>query len=138
MSTAVVEEVSAADLKAACARDPLLGLRLFDIGCRELSRRVEFERRLRALSVEGRFASFLIEVGARLGKSKKPGVLVPLPIMRTEIANYLGFRTETACRILARWKKRGLIFTHDRREIEIADPAALREIAADLGAPNLS
>lgn len=138
MTAASVNVVTVEALGAACTKDSHLGLRLFSLSCRDLSRRIEVERRLRALSVEGRFARFLLEVGARMGKSRNAHIVVPLPIMRTEIANYLGFRTETACRILARWKKRGLISTEDRRVIEIKDVRAIGEIAGDLGAPNVS
>ena len=125
-------------LERACGRDPRLALRFAAAVRHELGRRVEDERRLRALSVEGRFAAFLIDLGRRMGKARDGGVLVPLPMMRTEIANYLGFRTETACRILARWKKRGLIASKGRHCIEVPDFAKLRVVADELGAPNVA
>ena len=47
-------------------------------------------------------------------------------MFRDEIANYLGTRTETICRVLNRWKDKGLIIMDSPRKLVIPDSALLQ------------
>lgn len=83
------------------------------------------ERELRSLSVEGRLANFLAHVSGRLGQRSSQGWELILPMTRAEIASYLALRTETVSRIMARWRREGLLELEGRSRILIKDRAAL-------------
>ena len=56
--------------------------------------------------------------------------VVPLPMGRTDIADYLGLTVETVSRNLSKLKSGGLIRLLDTYTVEILDPERLAEIAA--------
>ncbi len=51
---------------------------------------------------------------------------------RTDIASYLGLRTETLSRIIRRWRDRGLIDLESSRRVSIANVKQLEALAQDL------
>ena len=61
------------------------------------------------LSGEERVASFLIEVGLRLGTRSANGVSFEMPLSRTDVADYLALNADTLSRIMSRLKARGLV-----------------------------
>jgi CRP/FNR family nitrogen fixation transcriptional regulator len=75
-----------------------------------------------------RVACFLLEMDRRL---KQPTVIV-LPMIRTDIADYLGLTIETVSRSLSAFRDRGIIsFNGDRghREVILKDRTKLAEVA---------
>jgi CRP/FNR family transcriptional regulator len=113
--------------------DPELAAWLFQAACGDLSRRLEFEHRLRVLAVEGRFAALLAEFAKYLGEPREAGRVFSLPLLRAEVASYLGLRTETICRVLARWQKSGLITLEGRRTFVIRSLAEFEAMALGAG-----
>lgn len=62
-----------------------------------------------SLSGDERFASFLVELGLRLGTPGPAGVSFDVPLSRTDIADYLALNPDTLSRITSRFKARGLL-----------------------------
>lgn len=62
-----------------------------------------------ALSGDERFASFLVELGLRLGNPGPTGISFDVPLSRTDIADYLALNPDTLSRITSRFKSRGLL-----------------------------
>jgi CRP/FNR family nitrogen fixation transcriptional regulator len=58
-------------------------------------------------TAEERIASFLLAMAGRTERDRSG--LSPLPMNRTDIADYLGLRLETICRVLSRLKRAGAI-----------------------------
>jgi CRP/FNR family transcriptional regulator len=61
------------------------------------------------LSGEERVASFLIELGLRIGARSANGISFEMPLSRTDIADYLALNADTLSRIMSRLKARGLV-----------------------------
>ena len=116
----------------ACQADGRLAYQLFLAACQVLSERMEQSARLRSLSVEGRFAAFLLDAGGRIGTAQGPDLTLSLPMSRTDIASYLGLRTETLSRIIRRWRDRGLIRLESSRRVVIRDGKQLEALAQDV------
>lgn len=80
---------------------------------------------LGSLHAEARVAAFLLDLSNRYTAMGHPGPAFRLPMMRRDIANYLGLKVETVSRIFAILGREGCVRIH-RREVEILDEAALR------------
>lgn len=88
-------------------------------------------------SATEKLASFLLHLArrnARGGAATTPAV-VPLPMTRSDIADYLGLTTETVSRALARLRTRGTIALPTLRNVAVLRPRDLDALAggADLG-----
>lgn len=94
------------------------------------------ERELRSLCVDGRLANFLIFLSGRLGKKCEQGWEMILPMTRAEIASYLALRTETVSRIMARWRRQGLLELEGRSRVVIQDRPALAAMIWDSNVNN--
>jgi len=99
---------------------------LFETACAELTRRTARLRGYWFLPVKARLATFLFEIGDGIGEKSERGLAVHLPMYRDEIANYLGTRTETICRVLNSWKDKGLIVMESPRKLVIPDGVSLQ------------
>lgn len=75
-----------------------------------------------------RMAVFLINIGQRQAARGYASNCFQLRMMREEMGNYLGLTVESVCRLLARFRKNGLLRVTSR-EVEILDPQRLREVA---------
>ncbi len=120
-------------LHAVMRDDPDLAAWLFDTACANLLQHLDFEHRLRILAVEGRFAALMVRFANCLGRPYDGGRVFSLPLLRAELASYLGLRTETICRVLARWQKRGLLTLQGRRTFIIHSLADLESLALGAG-----
>lgn len=75
-------------------------------------------------------ASFLISLARRAGVEKRPGIVsVPLPMKLTDIGDHLGLAAETICRLMAQFRKRGLVAHGKAHWLDILDFEALEEVA---------
>ena len=79
-------------------------------------------------TAEQRVAAFLLYVHARIGS----GDVVRLPMTRREMGSYLRLATETVCRILTRFERKGWLSSADKR-ITLRDRAQLRLLAEPVG-----
>jgi CRP-like cAMP-binding protein len=75
-----------------------------------------------------RVASFLLEMAGRLEVC--PDGRIPLPMGRSDIADYLGLTTETVCRSLTEMRQLGLIRVQ-RTSIAILSHAGLVRASAE-------
>lgn len=117
--------VKVEDLDAGIERNPAFNRHL-------LQRTREALGRAMALSGEytadQRVAAFLLDVHARIGV----GDVIRLPMTRREIGSYLRLATETVCRVLTRFEKRGWLTSADKR-ITLHYQEALRDLAEPVG-----
>lgn len=80
-----------------------------------------------------RLTSFLYHVYQRAGFGGRGGAkLLPLPMSRTDIADYLGLTRETVSREFTRLRKSGLIRPHSLSVVEILDPHRMRSQAVEM------
>jgi CRP-like cAMP-binding protein len=71
-----------------------------------------------------RVAAFLLEMFERRERTK----FLDLPMLRIDIADYLGLTVETVCRTLSTFRRDGIISVPNPHRIELLDRGALEEI----------
>lgn len=79
--------------------------------------------------VERLVADFLMNIGQRFKERGLPHTPLKLPMMRQDLANYLGIAPETLSRVFNRFQNDGLVTIHGRH-ITLSDPSALAEISS--------
>ncbi|HEX7370343.1 MAG TPA: cyclic nucleotide-binding domain-containing protein [Rhodanobacteraceae bacterium] len=79
-------------------------------------------------SADERMAAFLIDLGDRYALRGLSGTQFRLSMARADIANYLRLAAETVSRVLGRFRTLKLIAI-EGRDVELLDPAKLRELA---------
>lgn len=131
LSQGQVETYPVEVLRKACANDGALAFGLFEAACRTLSSRLEQGAALRVHSVDRRFAQFLLEAARWIGAERGGGLVLTLPMSRTDIASYLGLRSETLSRVIRRWREQGLIELERSRRLLVRDVRRLEAIARD-------
>ena len=62
-------------------------------------------------SAEARAARLFLTLADRVGTRRAPGVFIPLPLSRQEIADLIGTTLETAIRLMSRWQKDDVVLT---------------------------
>lgn len=72
-----------------------------------------------------RIAAFLLDLRTRMGA----GPLVPLPMTRNDIADYLGLTVETISRTFTQLSRQGCILQDEPHHVRIADVLGLHAIA---------
>ncbi len=110
------------------ARTPHLEHELLGRARGELAAAQEQMLLLGRKSARERVASFLLAFARRLGR--EPGETVPLPMTRTDIADYLGLTIETVSRTLSGLRREGLIELVGKNGYRIRHAAALEAVAA--------
>jgi CRP/FNR family transcriptional regulator, anaerobic regulatory protein len=78
----------------------------------------------------GRLAMFIGLMAARRGRLARREPIVPLPMSRTDIADYLGLSLESVSRAAAELRRRGLVRFETPHLVRIVDAPALADIAA--------
>lgn len=86
-----------------------------------------------ALSGEERVATFLVEQALRLGRRTTTGIAFDMPMIREDIADYLGLNADTLSRLMSRIKARGLITFAGRGHALTRDFAALGALSPITG-----
>jgi len=112
-----------------------VGYRLFQTASAECLRSYEHGGLLRLLSVQGRFAIFLVEAISHLGQRDGRDIVLSVPMTRIDIASYLGLRTETLSRLISRWKQQGLISVDGRHIIVVHNFKRLQLLARNCSVP---
>jgi cAMP-binding proteins - catabolite gene activator and regulatory subunit of cAMP-dependent protein kinases len=82
-------------------------------------------------SADERMAAFLTDLGERYAARGFSGTHFQLSMSRGDMANYLRLAAETVSRVLSRFRAQKLIQI-DGRELQLLDPAGLREIGQAL------
>jgi CRP/FNR family transcriptional regulator len=111
---------------------PKLERQLLGMASHELAAAQDQMMLLGRKSARERVVSFLLMLSDALVRHGQPGNPVSLPMSRTDIADYLGLTIETVSRTLTQLKTQGLIELLDEKQVRLAKPAPLREIATGL------
>lgn len=85
------------------------------------------------MRAEQRFAVFLVNLAARYAARGYSSTQFQLRMSREDIGNYLGLTIESISRLLARFKKLGLLQV-EKRGITLLDPVRLKAMAAGTAA----
>lgn len=109
---------------------PRVAIEVIDIMARRLKSAHEMINQLSAHSVEKRIAHVLLKLAEKLGQQKEVGLLIQLPLSRTDLAEMVGTSTETASRVMSQFQKDGLVRS-GRRWVAITDREGLSAIEED-------
>lgn len=109
-------------LRSVCVAHPELALRIIEQNARLLYHHTEQIDWLTSSTAEQRLADYIL----RFGNIDSCG-LTRLPLSWSQIATKLGMRAETLSRMLAKWRRQGLI-QHKRSLLHVLDADALKRI----------
>jgi CRP/FNR family nitrogen fixation transcriptional regulator len=115
ITKAVVRVIKKQALAAVASFNPEVADRLLALTARELTRKQDHLLSLLSTSAEERIISFLIELVQRT--PPRQDHLIPLPMSRQDIADYLGLTIETVSRTLWDLERRGAIKIQGYRSI---------------------
>lgn len=104
--------------------NPMLSRHLRDITLRDLTNAQMHMLTLSQMSASERVATFLLHLFDR----KDAGRVLDLPMMRNDIADYLGLTMETVCRVMAGFKRDGLIDIPTPHRVELLDRDGLASV----------
>lgn len=129
---------SRASLNEMFAEFPALERKLLDMAMHELVLVQQQMLLLGRKTAAERVASFLLAWAERLencapGRLPVSGTVLNLPLMRTDLADYLGITIETVSRTLSQLKRDGLIELPTIHDIVLLKPQALWNIAEAAG-----
>lgn len=129
-TAACVLSIEQSDFRQIPGRFPAVGLAILDIMNQRLKAAHELVRQLSAHSAERRIAYILLRLGDKLGKPRKVGLLIEVPLSRDDLAQMAGTTTETASRVLSQFQKDGLIDS-GRQWVAITNREQLAGLALD-------
>lgn len=108
---------------------PRLEQRLLNMASHELAAAQDQMMLLGRKSARERVVSFLLMLSDAAARHGQPSNPVPLPMSRTDIADYLGLTIETVSRTLSQLKKQELVELLNENQVQLAKPESLRQIA---------
>jgi CRP-like cAMP-binding protein len=124
-----LRSVPTAAFYAAASGDPQLLLKLYNVVCEDLARSHDLVLSIAKRDAEGSMAAFLLDIDARASAPSVKNDFVLLPMLRGDIADYLGLTNETVSRIFIHFKKRGFIQVRGRHGIRLTDRRGLRALS---------
>lgn len=108
---------------------PALAVQILNLQQEHLARVRHNEIAQATLPVPQRVADVLLHLNTKLGATRADGVRVlTADVSRADIAGMAGTTVESASRVMAAWKKQGLIDS-GRRWVALLDVAALARVA---------
>jgi CRP-like cAMP-binding protein len=125
-----VLSIGSAEFRVLLGEFPAVSINVIDIMSERLRSAQEMIRQLSAFSVEQRIAHVLLKLAEKLGEQGEPGLLIQLPLSRSDLAEMVGTTTETASRVMSRFQNDGLIQS-GRRWVSITDVAGLTARTTD-------
>jgi CRP/FNR family transcriptional regulator len=111
---------------------PKMEKRLLAMASNELAAAQEQMMLLGRKTAHERIASFLLSLARRERRFGRTGATVPLPMTRTDIADFLGLTTETASRVFTSLRKQGYIEIETAGSVRLTDRDTLEELATGL------
>lgn len=120
---------SARDMDALVERFPRLKDRLHRFTRSALRQAQDNQMILGRLAPVEKLASFLLTMSTRAREHNLPFEPLPLPMSRTDIADYLGLTVETVSRSFTKLRNSGLIRLPDPHLVELVDRSALEAVA---------
>jgi CRP-like cAMP-binding protein len=100
---------------------PQIARRICEMTLRDLAHAQNRMLLLGRMTATERVASFLLEMSERRDGERA----LELPMVRTDVADYLGLTIETVCRTLSAFKRTGVISIPNAHRIELRDREAL-------------
>ncbi|MDB5963296.1 MAG: transcriptional regulator [Massilia sp.] len=122
-------EIPFSALEGLFAQVPNLLRHFHRIMSQEITREQNVMLLLGNMRAEQRFAVFLVNLAARYSARGYSATQFQLRMSREDIGNYLGLTIESISRLLARFKKLGLLSV-EKRGIMLLDPVRLKAMAA--------
>lgn len=107
---------------------PQTAMKVIDIMAARLRAANERVQRLSTMTVEARIADLLLKLTRKFGEKKGVGLLLQVPLSRSDLAGMTGTTPESASRVISQFTRDGLIRS-GRGWIALTDPAALQVIA---------
>lgn len=129
ISATELRSVPASAFYAAAGNDPQFLLRLYNVVCANLSDAHDLVVTIAKRDAEESMAAFLLDFDARVSGRSAMGDFVSLPMLRGDVADYLGLTNETVSRIFTNFKRRGYIEVRGRHGIRLINRRALRAIS---------
>jgi CRP/FNR family transcriptional regulator, nitrogen fixation regulation protein len=103
---------------------PRLAREMYDRTLRELAQAQTRMLLLGRMTASERVASFLLEIADRCDTP----LSLDVPMLRSDVADYLGLTIETVCRTLSAFKHDGIIAVPTPQRIELRNRDALRDL----------
>jgi CRP-like cAMP-binding protein len=129
MSETSVRCIPLGAIKRMVQADARFGQRLLDVLATELAAsRGQILRLGRPMAIE-KVASFLISIARRSSVRNGDGVKLELPMLRADIADFLGLTLETVSRTFTKLKLEGIIELPSSKTVIIRDKARLENLA---------
>ena len=119
-------------LLSAIRQRPELGEKLLDAASTEVSNMRDHSILLGRKTATERVASFLLNLAERSGAICN-GAIVPLPMSRADMGDFLGLTIETVSRNMTKLRKHEVISLNTRGGFTILDIGELRFLAEDEG-----
>ncbi len=129
ISATELRSVPTAAFYAAAGKDPQFMLKLYKEVCKDLSHAQDLVVTIAKRDAEGSMAGFLLSIDARAAGRSAKGEFLSLPMLRGDVADYLGLTGETVSRIFTNFKKRGFIEVRGRHGIRLLNRRALGAIS---------
>jgi CRP/FNR family nitrogen fixation transcriptional regulator len=111
-------------LEQAAATDMFVGRSLWSMAARNLEHAEEHLLLLGRKTATERVAAFLLEMDRRLSGAG----MLPLPMCRRDIGDYLGLTLETVSRALSQFHERGVLDFSGARHLVLRNRALLRNM----------
>jgi CRP-like cAMP-binding protein len=116
-------------LRQSAARDPALGLKLYEAMARELAGARDLMLTTGQRSALERVAGFLLAFSRRNLRNGQDPASFELPMTRTDIGDFLGLTIETVSRTFSKLKLMHLIELAHSNQVTLLDIDALAELA---------
>ena len=123
-----LRSVPAATFLNTAGSDPQVLLKLYYAACEDLSRAHDLVLTIAKRDAESCVASFILDTHKR-AVTRHENEFIALPMLRGDIANYLGLTNETVSRVFGAFKKRRMIEVRGRHGLRVLDRAALHAVA---------
>lgn len=122
--------INQADFREVLATQPRVGLRVLDDVAARLIRAQSDIGGQGTETVPQRTATALLRLADKLGEDRGPeGIMLEVPLSRTDLAGLARSTPESVSRVMSRWKKEGLI-NSGRRWTALLDLQRLEDEAA--------
>ena len=116
-------------LRQSAARDPALGLKLYEAMARELAATRDLMLTTGQRSAMERVASFLLALSRRNQRNGQDPTSFELPMTRTDIGDFLGLTIETVSRSFTKLKLMNLIELPHSTQVKLIDIDGLAALA---------
>lgn len=111
LTTACVLRIDAPDFRGVLRRHPSVAVAALDAVASRLADAHAALRTMAVGSSEERLAATVLRLADRVGVRRPEGLLIDIPLTRSDLAALSGTTTETASRVLSRWREAGWIGT---------------------------